>query len=145
MEAECAALPRWRQLRRQPEIGDHGDALIITSRRAWAAVVVIGLVLVACSRPGASVAPSQAGKYPGWPGSGTVVAKGDFVPVLVSGELGAGHTRILITLQDGDGRSLATPDLTVEERFYDLAESTETPVGEATGTFRWLIPDTKAI
>lgn len=116
-----------------------------TSRRPWAAVAAIGLVLVACSGPGASLAPSEAGQYPGWPGSGTVVANGDFVPVLVSAELGTGRTRVLITLQDGAGRSLAAPDVTVDQRFYDLAASTETPVGEVTGTFRWLIPDSKAI
>lgn len=128
-----------------PKIGDHGEALKITRRRAWAAVAAIGLVLVACSGPGASIEQSQAGQYPGWPGSGTVVADSDFVPVLVSGEVGTGHTRILIALQDGEGRSVAAADLTVDQRFYDLAASTETPVTETTGTFRWLIPDSKAI
>jgi hypothetical protein len=125
---------------RQPEIGHHGDALEITRRRIWAAVAAIGLVLVACSGPRASVAPSQAGQYPGWPAKGD-----DFVPVLVSSEVGTGPTRLMITLQDDAGRSLAASDLTVDERFYDLAMSTETPVSETTGTFRWLIPDSKGI
>jgi hypothetical protein len=116
-----------------------------TSRRTWAAVAVIGLLVVACSGPGASVAPSQAGQYPGWPGSGSVVANGDFIPILVSAEVGTGHSRLLITLQDGAGRSLAAPEVTVDESFYDLAKSTDTPVGQTTGAFRWLIPDSKAI
>jgi hypothetical protein len=116
-----------------------------TKRRAWAAVAAIGLVLVACSGPGASAAPSEAGQYPGWPGSGSVVANGDFIPVLVSAEVGKGDSRLLITLQDGAGRTLAAPDVTVDESFYDLAASTDTPVGQTTGTFRWLIPDSKAI
>ena len=114
-------------------------------RRGWGSVAVIGLVLAACSGPGASVAPSEAGQYPGWPGSGTVVANGDFIPVLVSAEVGTGHARLLITLRDGEGRSLAAEDVTVDERLYDLKASTETPVGETPGTFRWLIPDAKAI
>lgn len=116
-----------------------------TSRRAWAAVASIGLLVVACSGPGASLAPSEAGQYPGWPGSGSVVANADFIPVLVSAEVGTGHSRLLITLQDGAGRSLAAPEVAVDESFYDLAKSTDTPVGQTTGTFRWLIPDSKAI
>jgi len=115
------------------------------SRHRWTGIVAIGLVLVACSGPGASAVPSEAGQYPGWPGSGTVVANGDFIPVLVSAEVGTGHARLMITLRDGEGRSLAAEDLTVDERLYDLAASTETAASETTGAFRWLIPDAKAI
>lgn len=116
-----------------------------TSRSAWAGVAAIGLVLVACSGPGDSVAPSAAGQYPGWPGSGSIVGKSDFIPVLVSAEVGTGHSRVLITLLDDAGRTIAAQAVTVDERFYDLASSTDTPVSETTGTFRWLIPDAKAI
>ncbi|MEO8639553.1 MAG: hypothetical protein ABI458_06540 [Chloroflexota bacterium] len=73
------------------------------------------------------------------------MTNGDFIPVIVSAELGTGHSRVLITLQDGDGRSLAAPAVTVEERFFDLDASTDTPVSQVDGTFRWLIPDAKAI
>lgn len=119
-----------------------------TRGRGLAATVAIGLVLVACSTgPGSSggTQPSTAGQYPGWPGSGSVVANTDFIPIIVSAELGTGHSRVLITLQDSAGRSLAAPDVTVDERFYDLAASTEAAVTEVAGTFRWLIPDSKAI
>ena len=74
-----------------------------------------------------------------------MVANADFIPVLVSAEVGTGHARLMITLQDGEGRSLTAEDVTVDERLYDLAASTETPVSETAGTFRWLIPDSKAI
>jgi hypothetical protein len=111
------------------------------SHGTWAAIAAVGLMLVACSAPGASIAPSGAGQYPGWPGSGTVVANGDFIPVLVSAEVGTGHSRLLITLQDAAGRTLAAPEVTVDEGFYDLAASTDTPAGQTAGTFRWLIPD----
>jgi len=116
-----------------------------TRRHTWAALAAIGLLQVACSGPAASAAPSETGQYPGWPGSGTVVANGDFIPILVSAEVGKGHSRLLITLQDGAGRTLAAPEVTVDESFYDLAASTDTPVGQTTGIFRWLIPDSKAI
>ena len=118
----------------------------MAERRAWAAAA-LAFVLVACSGgPRASeTASSAAGPYPGWPGSGTVVANGDFVPVLVSAEVGVGHSRVLMTVDDRAGRTLAAPDLTLEERFYDLAASSETPVSEVAGTFRWLIPETKGI
>jgi hypothetical protein len=116
-----------------------------TSHRGWAVAASIGLLVVACSGPGASVAPSGAGQYPGWPGSGTVVANGDFVPILVSSEVGTGHSRLLITLQDSAGRTLDSPDVAVDESFYDLANSPETPASTVAGTFRWLIPDKKPI
>ena len=116
------------------------------SGRWRAAIVAIGLLLVACSNPPfGSVAPSGQGQYPGWPGSGTVVGTGDFVPIIVSSEVGTGHSRVLITVQDRAGRTLAAPDLTVDESFYDLAASTSAPVSRVAGTFRWLIPESKAI
>jgi len=118
---------------------------MLTSRSTWAAVAAIGLVLVACSGLAESVPPSAAGQYPGWPGSGSIVANSDFIPVLVSTEVGTGRSRVLITLRDDAGRTLAAPAVTVDQRFYDLAASTETPVSETTGIFRWLIPDAKAI
>jgi hypothetical protein len=110
------------------------------------AAAALGLMLIACSNgPAESLGPSAAGQYPGWPGSGTVVGNADFVPILVSAEVGVGHSRILIAVQDSAGRTLAAPDLTVDERFYDLAASIETPVSQVAGTFRWLIPETKGI
>lgn len=112
----------------------------------WSTAVVLSLALAACSNGGpGSVAPSQGGHYPGWPGSGTVVASGDFIPVVVSSEVGVGQARLLITLQDRAGAQLASPDLSVDESFYDLAASVDTPVTQVAGTFRWLIPDSKAI
>jgi hypothetical protein len=114
--------------------------------RAWAAVAAIGVALAACSNGGAeSLTPSAAGQYPGWPGSGGVVANSDFIPILVSAEVGTGHSRVLITLEDSERRSLAAQAVTVDLAFYDLVASTETPVGQVEGTFRWLIPDAKAI
>ncbi|MEP6808430.1 MAG: hypothetical protein ABI978_07495, partial [Chloroflexota bacterium] len=119
-----------------------------SSGRGLAATIVIGLALVACSNgsSGGSSSPSASGgQYPGWPGSGSVVANTQFVPIIVSSELGTGRNRVMITIQDGVGRTLAAQDVTVDERFYELATSTDTPAGEAAGTFRWLIPDSKAI
>jgi hypothetical protein len=108
--------------------------------------MAVALLLVACSNPSSSVAPSSAeGQYPGWPGSGTVVGNADFIPIVVSAEVGTGHSRLLVTLQDRAGRMLAASDLSVVERFFDLAASTTAPVSEVHGTFRWLIPDSKAI
>jgi hypothetical protein len=74
-----------------------------------------------------------------------VVTSGDFVPVLLSAEVGIGQSRLLVTVEDRDGRALAAPELTLDERFYDLAASVDSPVDHASGTFRWLIPDTKGV
>jgi len=117
-----------------------------TRRRSLAALVVVGLLLVACSNgPSTSIAPSPGGQYPGWPGSGTIVGSADFIPIIVSAEVGIGRSRVLITLQDRAGHMLAAPDLTVDESFYDLAASTTTRTSQVAATFRWLIPDSKAI
>jgi hypothetical protein len=117
-----------------------------TSRRVLV-VAAIGVVLAACSNGGAeSVGPSPgAGQYPGWPGSGTVVGNSDFIPGVVSSEVGTGHSRVLVALRDRAGLDLGAADVTVDESFYELATSTETPVSQVDGTFRWLIPDSKTI
>lgn len=115
--------------------------------RGPALVIAIGLLLAACSGgPGPSASPSSAeGQYPGWPGSGTVVGNGDLIPLPVNAELAVGSQRVMVGLEDVAGRSLASPEVTIEVGFYDLAASTETEVSHATGTFRWLIPDIKAV
>lgn len=73
------------------------------------------------------------------------MGSGDFIPIVVSAEVGTGQSRVLISLQDRAGRMLAAPDLAVDESFYDLAASTTTPTSQVAATFRWLIPDSKAI
>lgn len=119
------------------------------SRRGLASVVLIPLLLAACSTgtqtDGSAPPPSADGLYPGWPGSGSVVANTDFIPVLVNAELGVGHDRVMIELRDSAGRSLSRPELSTQIAFYDLAASTTAPTGSAQGTFRWLIPDSKAV
>ncbi|MEP7040489.1 MAG: hypothetical protein ABI864_02835 [Chloroflexota bacterium] len=105
------------------------------------------VVLSACSNaPGASLAPSSdAGQYPGWPGSGMVVGNTEFIPVLINTDLAVDTNRIMVVLQDRQGESLASAELVVHVAVYDLAANVDTPVSQADGTFRWLIPDVKAI
>lgn len=74
-----------------------------------------------------------------------MVANSDFIPLLVNAELAVGSQRVMLELQDRAGRSLTSADVDVEIGFYDLVASTETAVSHATGTYRWLIPDVKAI
>ena len=120
---------------------------IAASRHGVAAALAIGLLLVACSSGTGtgSVQPSAGGQYPGWPGSGTVVGKTDFIPIVVNAEVGVGLSRVMLELRDGAGRSLASPDLSIHESFYDLAASVDSAASRSAGTFRWLIPDTKAV
>ncbi len=118
--------------------------------RLFVGVLSAALLLVACSagagsRSGGPAPSSAVGPYPGWPGSGTLVGHTDFIPLLVSAELGVGHDRVLITVQDAAGRIIASPDMAVTISFYDLADSADTAASHADGTFRWLIPDTRGI
>lgn len=118
-----------------------------SGQRLAATALGIGLALAACSTaPGVSGSPSPGqGQYPGWPGSGSVVTNSDFVPYLVNTDLAVDTIRIMVDLQDSQGRELSSPDLDVHLALYDLAASVETPVTQADATFRWLIPDAKGI
>ena len=121
---------------------------IAASRPGVSLALALGLLLVGCSTStgSGSVAPSSAGgQYPGWPGSGTVVGNTDFIPIVVNAEVGVGNSRVMLELRDSAGRSLASPDLSIRESFYDLAASVDTAASQSPGTFRWLIPDTKAV
>jgi hypothetical protein len=73
------------------------------------------------------------------------VGRTDFVPILVSAELGVGRNRVLVTVQDGAGRTIVSPDLSVTVKFFDLTRSAETPASETKATFRWLVPDSRGI
>ncbi len=113
-----------------------------------AGVLTAALLLAACSSSTGSsgAAPSSgAGAYPGWPGSGTVVANTDFIPEVFNSELAVGDNRVMVLPTNQAGTPLASPDMTMDMAFYDLAASVDTPVDEETGTFRWLIPDAKGI
>ena len=116
---------------------------------SWAAfsATVLALLLAACAgaTPSPIATPSASAQYPGWPGSGSVIANPNFVPILVSAETGTGHSRMLVTIEDAALRSLASPDLSVSESFYDLAASVDNPTTQVDGTFHWLIPDSKGI
>lgn len=116
-------------------------------RRWLGAAVAVALLMAACSaNNGMSPSPSTpSGQYPGWPGSGSVVANSDFIPLLVNSELAVGRQRVMVELQDSAGRSLTSQDISVQIGIYDLDSSTETAATRAAGIFRWLIPDTKAI
>lgn len=118
------------------------------SRPGIPLALALGLLLVGCSSSigRGSVAPSSAeGQYPGWPGSGTVVGNTDFIPIVVNAEVGVGNSRVMIEVRDSAGRSLASPDLSIHESFYDLAASVDSAASQSPGVFRWLIPDTKAV
>src|SRR5438093_5463399 len=125
----------------------NGRRWMVPRRVALAGGLALGLVLGACSSgtPAPTASPSQVGQYPGWPGSGMVVGNPNFVPIVVSAELGTGHARVLLTAEDAARRSLASPDLSLRAGFYDLAASVETPTSQEEATFRWLIPDSKGI
>lgn len=74
-----------------------------------------------------------------------MVTNADFIPVLINAEMSVGSGRVMIGLQDGAGRSLAAPDVKTRIGFFDLASSTEAAVSQTDATFRWLIPEVKAM
>lgn len=115
-------------------------------RVAGLGVVSIAMLLAACSAgPTVSPSPSSQGRYPGWPGSGAIVGTGDLVPYLVNADLAVDTVRLMVDLQDAAGRSISAAEVTAEFDLYDLAFSTQTAAATATGTFRWLIPDARAV
>jgi hypothetical protein len=113
-----------------------------------AAALVIGIALAArATAPDTTSPPSAAqGHYLGWPGSGSVVAANtDFILNLVNSDLAVDTNRIMVEVQDSQGRSLSSADLSILVALYDLADSVDTPASRPDATFRWLIPDTRAV
>ena len=118
------------------------------TRRGIGLLASVFVVAACSSAPGmgaGTVAPSAVGPYPGWPGSGSVVANADFIPRVFNSELAVGDNRFMVLPTDQAGRALASPEMTMDLAFYDLADSVDAPVDEQAGTFRWLIPDAKGI
>ena len=108
------------------------------------------VLLAACSSSPAGTgsappASSAAGQYPGWPGSGSVATNADFIPDVFNSELAVGDNRFMVLPTDLQGVPIATPDTTMELAFYDLATSVDSVVDSQSGTFRWLIADSKGI
>jgi hypothetical protein len=137
----------------------HGDCTgPSTHARRILAIGIAGLVLAAgCSAAGGAgssepsiatdVTPSAApaARYPGWPGDGSVTTTGDMVPILVSSEVAVGRDRFLFSLADPDNKLLASPDLPVHLRFFDLAVDPQKPELEADGRFIWAVPDQRGL
>ena len=123
-------------------------------RRAPVLMVLLAFALVACTQGGgqgparspsgsAGASPSgsavaTAATYPGWPGDGSVVAT-DIVPIIVSTELAVGPNRFLVSLVDRENQLLASPDLPVRLRFFDLAADPNEPVTETPARFQWMV------
>ena len=84
----------------------------------------------ACA-PTASGAPA----YPGWPGAPDFQNPTDFIPTLVSSELAVGENRFLLTLIDDQNEPLASADVDVELRFYELATEPAQPAVTVPATF----------
>jgi hypothetical protein len=96
-------------------------------------LLLLALLLTACSGtvPGPTVA--SAALYPGW--TDRAVGADPIVPILVSSELAVGPNRFLFSLADADNRIIAAPEVGVALRFFELGASTERPAAEREGTF----------
>ncbi|HLE59363.1 MAG TPA: hypothetical protein VJA85_06930 [Candidatus Limnocylindria bacterium] len=105
------------------------------------ATVLLAVLLGACAAasPSASAPPSSG--YPGWPASGGAVGDPDLVPALISSEQAVGYNRVLVSGFDSEGRSLASPDVAFDVRFFDLASDPAEPAIEVDGEFHWLLDD----
>lgn len=136
----------------------HGDCTGPSGHaRRILAIGIAGLMLAAaCSAAGSSgpgtsspagATPSSvpAARYPGWPGDGTVTTTGSLIPILISSEVAVGRDRFLFSLADPGNRLLASPDLPVHLRFYDLPADADEPAMEADGRFIWAVPDQRGL
>ncbi len=99
--------------------------------------------------PGASGAtgPScgpDAASYPGWP-SGPPQTPPEIIPILVSQDVSVGRNRFLMTLIDQQNELVASPDLAVTLRFFDLAADPATPRVEVPGSFLSLSGDERGL
>jgi hypothetical protein len=129
------------------------------SRATVPALLVAAVLAVGACSPGASpgpsapastdsaacpAAPAPADDLPGW---GPPAQAPAVVPVLVAsaGQLVCGPNRVLFTLLDGSGRSIAAPDRTASIAIYDLGRDLAKSIATADGTFVWAIENQRGI
>ncbi|NJD28449.1 MAG: hypothetical protein FIA92_09140 [Chloroflexi bacterium] len=67
------------------------------------------------------------------------------LPVIASSLQVCGQNRILIGLLDGQNRSIATPDRTLEVAFFDLGRDPDQPAATAEGEFVWAIEGSRGL
>ena len=119
----------------------------LTDRLRAALLAVLCLTLAACQGQGSGPMPSvgvspngsaspvaaTAAVYPGW--NDQPVGGAEIVPILVSSDLAVGKNRFLLSLADGDNRLIASPEVSVALRFFELATNTERPDSERKALF----------
>jgi hypothetical protein len=100
------------------------------------ALLVLVVLAAACGAPGGAptLAPASApvGGYPGWP---PAVRSFEIIPIPVSTELVVGQNRLLVNLIDKTNEPLASADLPVEFRLYNLAADATNPAVTVAGTY----------
>jgi hypothetical protein len=105
----------------------------VRSRRPALMLLLLALLPAGCTGTTPSPTVASAGVYPGW--TDRAVGADPIVPILVSSELAVGPNRFLFSLADAENRIIASPEVGVALRFFDLAASTERPAIEREGLF----------
>lgn len=78
--------------------------------------------------------PASATAYPGWPVPGQAQTAAA-IPIIASSEVAVGPNRLVFTFVDDQNALLASADVPVTARFFDLAADPATPVHEVQATF----------
>jgi hypothetical protein len=135
----------------------------VTSPRLVGSFLVALVLTAACTAPGATSSPTPGPTAPGAsPAAGSCAAapdvsdanaqawlhaatSADVIPVIASAQQVCGPNRILIGLIDGQNRSIAAPDRTLEVAFFDLGRDSDQPATTADATFVWAIEDSRGL
>jgi hypothetical protein len=103
------------------------------SRRPALLLLLLALLPAACTGTTPKPLAASAAVYPGW--TDRAVGTDPIVPILVSSELAVGPNRFLFSLADKKNRIIASPEVGVALRFFELAASTERPAAEREAQF----------
>jgi hypothetical protein len=116
-------------------------------------LALVCLVVVSCNTgggggpatatPGPSASRSGSAVYPGW--NDRPVGKAQIIPILVSSDLAKGPNRFLLSVADKDNRLIASPDVALDLRFYDLATDAQKPALETDADFLWVVENERGL
>lgn len=106
-------------------------------------LVLLGVLLMACSRSGSGPATATTSPVPSVAVATQIVAP--FIPQLVSSETVVGVNRVLFGIDDATGtKTIGTPDIKVQVGFESAGPPAST-IPPADARFLWAIPDQRGL
>jgi hypothetical protein len=125
----------------------------MSSRVSLTAVLLLAIVVTACSDAGSSGTttlppasgtagcPAVPAPEPAPAGWGTPSETPSILPILITSPVVCGQNRVLFSFVDTDNRPIATPDRSASLAIYELGRNADTAIATVQGEFIWAIEE----